>query len=89
VTREVVLGLIFGFLVNEMCDISPWLAKRLVRWSAHHQYLDRARAEIRAEELEALIESRPGKLFKLITAIPFAFQSGMSNASANSTPSSR
>ena len=53
-----------------MC--SPWAARKLVRWSAHLRYTDPERASVRAEELAALIEKRPGNLFKLITATLFA-----------------
>jgi hypothetical protein len=53
-------------------DLCPWLADKLVRWSAFRRYRDRERAETRAEELAALIEQRPGHLLKLFTAINFA-----------------
>ncbi|MGW6499352.1 hypothetical protein [Nonomuraea angiospora] len=69
---EIILGIILGLVINEMCDVSPWLARRLIRWSARHQYVDPERAELRAEELTALINGRPGKLFKLCTGLTFA-----------------
>ena len=65
-------GIFSALLVNEFCDISPWAARKLVRWSAHLRYTDPERAKIRAEELAALIDKRPGKLFKLVTATFFA-----------------
>ncbi|MFG3438833.1 hypothetical protein ACGF0J_16440 [Nonomuraea sp. NPDC047897] len=71
-----IIALIIGVLVAEGTEIAPWLAKTLARWSAHMRHLDPRRAEIRAEELEAVIESRPGKLFKLATALLFAAQAG-------------
>ncbi|WP_433444575.1 hypothetical protein [Nonomuraea sp. CA-141351] len=71
-TVEIIIGVFLGLLVNEMCDISPWLARRLVRWSARHQYVDRWRADIRAEELVALVNERPGKLLKLASGLAFA-----------------
>ncbi|MEV1167360.1 hypothetical protein [Nonomuraea sp. NPDC049784] len=67
---EIVM-LIVGVLIAEGTEIAPWVAKRLVRWSANLRYLDARRAEVRAEELEALIDSRPGKLLKLATALLF------------------
>ncbi|WP_308424366.1 Rho termination factor N-terminal domain-containing protein [Microbispora bryophytorum] len=67
-----------GLIVAECTDTAPWLAKKLVRWSARLHYLDGTRAAMRAEELEAVIESRPGKLFKLVTALLFTLQAGMS-----------
>ncbi|MFD1932217.1 hypothetical protein ACFSKW_12105 [Nonomuraea mangrovi] len=69
--REVVFAFVAGLIVNEMCDVSPWLAKKLVRRSAYLRYRDPIRAEVRTEELIALIDSRPGKLLKLFTAIGF------------------
>jgi hypothetical protein len=70
-TLDVILGIGAGLLVNEFCDISPWAAKRIVVWSSRLQYGKSSRAEIRAEELCAVIDTRPGKLFKLITALAF------------------
>jgi hypothetical protein len=58
--------------VNECCDVSPWIARKLVRWSAHRRYAPSSRAEVRAEECAAYIDDRPGKLFKLLTALIFA-----------------
>jgi hypothetical protein len=74
VTRiEVVAAIVLGLLVNEATDICPWIAVRLVRWSARLLYRRAPeRAAIRAEELAALINDRPGKLLKLFTALGFA-----------------
>lgn len=68
---EIVVGIVLGLAVNETCDLSPWLAKQLVRWSANFQYGDDERAELRAVEWASVIDSRPGKLFKLFTAVGF------------------
>lgn len=70
-TLEVVVGIVVGLVVNECCDVSPWLARKLVRWSARRRYRNPRRAQVRAEELVGLIDLRPGKLFKLITALGF------------------
>lgn len=67
----VLLAVLTGLAVNEFCEVSPWAARNLIRWSARHRYDDRARAAVRAEELAGLIDDRPGKLFKLITALGF------------------
>jgi hypothetical protein len=67
-----ILSVLLAFAVNECCDVSPWAAKKILRWSARLRYCDPERAEIRDEELVALIEDMPGKLFKLITALCFA-----------------
>jgi membrane protein YdbS with pleckstrin-like domain len=69
---EITLAVVLGLIVNEFSDVSPWLARRLVAWSARQRYGDTARAEIRAEELGAVINDRPGKLFKLGTGVRFA-----------------
>lgn len=69
---EIIGGICSGLAINEFCDLSPWAADKIVRWSAYLRYPDKARAEIRSEELAALIDERPGKLFKLITALCFA-----------------
>ncbi|MGW3650014.1 hypothetical protein [Streptomyces sp. NPDC000878] len=68
---EIVIATVVALLTNEFCDVSPWIAKRLVGWAARRSYRDPARAEVRAEEWAALIDERPGKLFKLFTATGF------------------
>jgi lipopolysaccharide/colanic/teichoic acid biosynthesis glycosyltransferase len=74
VTRgEIAFAIISGLLVNEVTDICPWLAIRLMRWAARLRYPNAPeRATTRGEELAALINDRPGKLFKLFTAVGFA-----------------
>jgi hypothetical protein len=69
---EIVISVLISLAANECCEVSPWAARKLVRWSAHHRYQDPARAEDRAEELCALIDDRPGKLLKFLTASGFA-----------------
>ncbi|MFF0721327.1 hypothetical protein [Micromonospora sp. NPDC003816] len=70
---EVVLSILLGLFVNEAFDISPWLARRLVRWSAYRWTTDPEIAAGYAEEWAAIIDQRPGKLFKLLTAVQFTF----------------
>jgi lipopolysaccharide/colanic/teichoic acid biosynthesis glycosyltransferase len=74
VTRgEIAFAIISGLLVNEATDICPWVAVRLVRWAARLRYPDDPeRAAIRAVEHARVINDRPGKLFKLFTALGFA-----------------
>lgn len=62
---SLILGVVLGLAINECGEVSPWLARRLVRWAADVRYPGRA------EELEAVIHDRPGKLFKLFTAFGF------------------
>jgi hypothetical protein len=69
---EMVAAVVLGLLVNEATDICPWIAVRLVRWAAQLLYRRAPeRAAIRAEELAALVNDRPGKLLKLFTALGF------------------
>jgi hypothetical protein len=71
-TAQILLGLLIGLAGNECSDVSRWLARKLIRWSAHRHYAPPARAELRSEELTAYIDDCPGNLFKLITALGFA-----------------
>lgn len=68
---EILLGLLLGLFGNELCDVSPWMARKLVRRAAYLQIPDPEEAAARAEELTAVINDRPGKLFKLLTALGF------------------
>lgn len=63
---ELVAVVVLGLAINECGELSPWLARKLIRWAA------RVRYPTRVEELSALIAERPGKLFKLVTASGFA-----------------
>jgi len=69
---DVLWGLGSALAVNECCDLSPWAARKVIRWSARLRYTDASQFETRAEELTALIDERPGKLFKALTALCFA-----------------
>jgi hypothetical protein len=71
VIAGILLGIVSGLLANEFCEFSPWCARKLVRWSAFRRYTDPGRAEMRADEWTAVINDRPGNLFKLITAVGF------------------
>jgi hypothetical protein len=69
---QILLAIAVGLAVSEFSEVCPWVARKLVRWSAHRRYVPPACAELRAEELGAFIDDRPGRLFKLITALGFA-----------------
>lgn len=69
---ELIVTAAMGLAVNECCDLSPALARALVRWSARQHYRDPVRAAERAEEWAAYINDRPGKLFKLCSALRYA-----------------
>ena len=68
----VLLSVLLGLVSNEIGDVSPWLARRVVRWSAARWSADADEAAVLAEEWSALLDERPGKLFKLFTALGFA-----------------
>jgi mycothiol system anti-sigma-R factor len=68
---EILIAIIGGAAVNEYCEVTPWCSRKLACWSAHLRYKDPERAEARAEELAAVIDARPGNLFKLMTALTF------------------
>lgn len=70
-TPEILLTIVFGFAINECCDLSPWLARNTVRLAARLRYGDTARGRIRAEDLAAYVDTRPGKLLKLGAALCF------------------
>jgi membrane protein YdbS with pleckstrin-like domain len=65
------VSVVTGLAVNEMSDVSPWLANWLVRKAAYLREGDTPRAHIRAKDHLALIHDRPGKLLKLCTALGF------------------
>lgn len=69
---EIVASFAFGLLVNEMTDVSPWAARKLVRWAAYRWTVDPDLAAGYAEEWTAIIDERPGKLLKLLTAVQFS-----------------
>ena len=69
--QQTVLAFVLSLIANEFCDVSPWLAKRLVTLAARCAYADESLAPGRAEEWSAVIDERPGKLFKLGTGFLF------------------
>jgi hypothetical protein len=64
-------AVVLGLLVNEISDVSPWMAGRLVRSAARLWSLDPEIAADYAEEWQAVVDERPGKLLKLGTALGF------------------
>jgi hypothetical protein len=73
VIAAIVGTLIATLAASEVSEVSPWLAGMLARWSARHRYRsDPDRAEIRAEELAAVVRARPGNPLKIFTAAAFA-----------------
>ncbi|XVS67849.1 hypothetical protein ACQPYE_17930 [Actinosynnema sp. CA-299493] len=66
---DAVVAVVLGVLVNECTAVSPWLARKVVRKAAAIRRPQRT--EVLAEEWSALLDVRPGKLFKLFTALGF------------------
>ncbi|WP_433225565.1 hypothetical protein [Actinomadura formosensis] len=67
-----IVPVVIGLAINEYADFAPWIARKIVRRAARRMYAGKAeRAEIRAEEWAAVINERPGKLFKLGTALGY------------------
>ncbi|MFC0037578.1 hypothetical protein [Actinomadura rayongensis] len=68
---EFVCAVATGLAAGECSELAPWLARRLVVWSAHARYRDAEWAAVRAEELQAVLADRPTRLLKLATALAF------------------
>jgi len=67
------VSIITGALVNEFCDISPWLAQRLARNAARLWALgDPELKAVYEEEWAAVVQACPGKVTKLVVAARFA-----------------
>jgi hypothetical protein len=66
---DVAAGVVLGLLINEGTEMSPWLAHKLVRQAAVIRQPDRIDDFVEARS--ATINDRPGKLFKLFTALGF------------------
>jgi hypothetical protein len=73
--RDVILAALAALIVDQMTDVSPWVAIRLVRWAADHMYVaNTERKARRKQEWEALIrdrESIPTKLLTLFFGLGF------------------
>jgi hypothetical protein len=66
-----VASVVLGLVANEVWDLSPWLARRVAVLAARVWSRDPRRRETYAEEWQALVAERPGKLLKLLTAVGF------------------
>lgn len=66
-----IAGAVLGVIGNEFLEVSPWLARRLIPRAARLWTDDPERREILTEEWLAIIDERPGKLFKLMSATAF------------------
>ncbi|MGF1344697.1 MULTISPECIES: hypothetical protein [unclassified Streptomyces] len=62
-----VIALITAMILTECTEISPWLARRILRTAAQRIGSQEA-AERYEEEWLSLLEERPGKILKLFSA---------------------
>lgn len=62
---SVVGGIGLGALTNELCDLSPWIARRVLGRAARIEAATREEAELIYAELVSFLEDVPGKLSKL------------------------
>lgn len=65
------LGVASSLIASEFTEVSPYLARRLVRWAARIWSTTEEAGEAYAEEWLAVINDRPGKLLQLATALGF------------------
>jgi hypothetical protein len=57
------LAFLLGLLTNEVGELSPWLAEKMIRWSV--RFLPVGQRQRYGEEFLAELDVIPGKLFKL------------------------
>lgn len=69
--RAIIISFLIALVANEVTGFSPWAARRLVAWAAKRTHGSTDAASVRAEEWAALVDARPGNLFKLFTAFSF------------------
>ena len=64
-----VAAVVVGAITNELCDLAPWLAIRLLRVAARLEAVSREERHLLFEEMSAMSDEVPGKLTKLLFAI--------------------
>ncbi|CBG73116.1 putative membrane protein [Streptomyces scabiei 87.22] len=67
-STEIVTALVLGLVINEFCDVSPWLARKVI-WLAARCVPDAEARQRLEEEWAAGIQDRPGKILKLLSAL--------------------
>lgn len=68
----VLVSVVTGALVNEFCDVAPWLARHVIRCAALlWARTDSSLASGYLVEWAAVVEDCPGKLTKLVLALRF------------------
>jgi hypothetical protein len=66
-----VVSVVIGLVVNEVFDISPWMARKVAVLAARVWTRDPELQATYLEEWPAVIEERPGRFSKLLTAALF------------------
>jgi hypothetical protein len=61
-------AVVLGLLTNELFDLAPWFARRLLRRAARLEKVDLEEARLVFEYMAANLEEVPGKLGKLFWA---------------------
>lgn len=61
-------AVVLGLLTNELFELAPWFARRLLRRAARLEGEDPAEAALLFEDMAATLEEVPGKLAKLFWA---------------------
>lgn len=67
-STELVTAAVLGLVINEFCDISPWIARKVIRLAARSVPDPEVRERLE-EEWAAGLQDRPGKILKLISAL--------------------
>ncbi|MFJ2004793.1 hypothetical protein [Streptomyces chartreusis] len=67
-STELVTAVVLGLVVNELCDISPWLARKVIVLAARCVPNCEVRERLE-EEWTAGLHDRPGKILKLVAAL--------------------
>ncbi|MFJ8348973.1 hypothetical protein ACIQ9J_21955 [Streptomyces sp. NPDC094153] len=67
-STELVTAVVLGLVVNELCDVCPWLARKVIRLAAR-AVPDREVRRRLEEEWVAGLQDRPGKILKLFSAV--------------------
>ncbi|RSM42918.1 hypothetical protein DMB66_54000 [Actinoplanes sp. ATCC 53533] len=62
-------GFVAGLVVNELTDVSPWVADRLLEFAALHWITDGAEGQRRYEPWKQSVGRCPGKTLKLVAAV--------------------
>ncbi|MEE1761190.1 hypothetical protein [Streptomyces sp. SP18BB07] len=65
---ELMTAIVLGLVVNEFCDVCPWLARKVIRLAARLVPDPEVRERL-AEEWAAGLHDRPGKILKLLSAL--------------------